>query len=495
MEEFVSSGEWWLPNSPEIVIRGQVSFSPSSGTNLKLIGSFYDSLSPQEIGEVKDLHIPSDSVFFKLTNTEVTQETRFSKLNFEYEQTIILGRLENNEKVTLYLCYGSTRRFELVGGKSNLSFQATYIFRKIHFKTEEEIRFNSISVQYSYLEEWIGKSDFQSICSRKENKVRLSYQPLPYIPIAEFENLDMPINKCVEIICDFRDFMTFAMSTPSSMSAITGKVSVNCKKQFPNDDGLSSSIEEATIEDEVNILFGIENFENSSEREIFPDQMLFLFGEIESSLGEIFEKWLYIKTFYEPVFELFMATMYAPNLYLHHGFLNMIQALEFYYGKKYKESKYQPTEIYKKGISKNLLGVIKRFSSNKKKKNGISDDFREVLEARVRSDLNRLSLRNSLENLLLEHLIPLLPDNFIGAAIDKKSFIKKAADTRNALTHHSQKEKAATGEELHQVFHTLKVIVQSCLLQELGFKDESIKKLIERNRDYKKEWRPSNKVV
>ncbi|MEG4493335.1 ApeA N-terminal domain 1-containing protein [Microcoleus sp. D3_18_C4] len=43
MEEFVSLGEWWLPNNPEVVVAGKLSFSPISGAKLELIGSFYDS--------------------------------------------------------------------------------------------------------------------------------------------------------------------------------------------------------------------------------------------------------------------------------------------------------------------------------------------------------------------------------------------------------------------------------------------------------------------
>jgi len=43
MEEIVSLGKWWLPNSPEIVVPGKLSFSSNSEANLELIGSFYGS--------------------------------------------------------------------------------------------------------------------------------------------------------------------------------------------------------------------------------------------------------------------------------------------------------------------------------------------------------------------------------------------------------------------------------------------------------------------
>jgi len=272
MEEFVSLGKWWLPNSPEVVVPGKLSFSPSSGAKLELIGSFYDSQF-QEIGKAKDLLPADESPPFE--NAKITEES--IALDFiKPEEIIILGLLENNEEVTLYRCSGSIINFEFVKGRPNLFFQATYIFRKIHFQTEQEIKFKSISVRYSHLEEWIGKSGVQAIWSSEENKIWISYQPPSCIPIAEFEGLDLSItfsqiyinpfdiyfgttyykgnveqktfltlhnpknksiDKCVEIIFHFRDFLTFAMSKPSSMSAVTGNVDVSYEKPIFKDDG------------------------------------------------------------------------------------------------------------------------------------------------------------------------------------------------------------------------------------------------------------------
>ena len=497
MEEFISLGKWWLPNSPEVVVAGKLSFSANRGVNLELLGSFYDS--------------PFQEV------SETTEETTIIDL-IKPEETIILGLLENNEEVTLYKCYGSILNFELID-RHDLFFQASYLFRQIHFKNEQEIKFNSISVRYSYLEEWIGKSGIQGMWSGEENKIWLSYQPPSSIPMGEFKALDLsisfsqiylnpfdiyfgrtyykasveqktfltlhnsknePLNKCVEVILHFLDFLTFAISKPSSISAVTGKVNVSYERRIFKDDG-SPSIEEGIKEKQVNILFSLWNSEKSSEIKIFPYEMLFLYSDIEGELGEIFKRWVHKKELYESVFELFMVTMYTPNLYLHYRFLNMIQALEVYHGNKYKESKYQETKIYQEGISKNLLEVIEKFPpKNHENPHGISDDFRAALKGQVNSNLNRFTLHTRLTE-ILEDITHLLPDKFVGGA-DIKSFISKAITTRNALTHHSKK--AAKPEELAHLFQSLKVIIQCCLLRELGLTDESIKKLIKRNINY-----------
>jgi len=183
MEEFVSLGKWWLPNSPEVLVPGKLSFSPSNGAKLELMGSFYD-LQFQEISKAKDL-LPAGEIL-PFENAKITEES--IALDFiKPEETIILGLLENNEEVTLYQCSGS------ITSRPDLFFQATYVFRKIHFQTEQEIKFKSVSVRYSHLEEWIGKSGVQAILAGEENKIWISYQPPASIPIAEVEGLDISV--------------------------------------------------------------------------------------------------------------------------------------------------------------------------------------------------------------------------------------------------------------------------------------------------------------
>ena len=522
MEEFVSLGKWWLPNSPEVVVSGKLSFSPSNGARLELIGSFYDSQF-QEIGKAKDL-LPAGEIL-PFENAKITEES--IELDFiKPEETIILGLLEDNEEVTLYKCSGSIRNFEFVKSRPNLFFQATYVLRKIHFQTEQEIKFKSVSIRYSHLEEWIGKSGVQAIWAGEENKIWISYQPPASILLAEVEGLDISvtfsqiyvnpfdiyfgatyykgnveqktfltlqnpknksIDRCIELIIHFRDFLSFAMSKPSSMTAVTGNVDVTYEKPILKDDG-SYSTEVETRETQVNILFAIWNSEKHSEIKISLHEMLFVYSDIEDKLGIVFKEWLRKKEIYESVFELFMTTMYTPSLYLHYGFLNMIQALEVYHGNRY-EGTYQKDDVYKEGVYKNLLEVIEKFpSDNAESLRGINDDFRAALKGKL-NFLNQHTLQTRLGE-ILEDITYLLPDNFIGNTDDKKNFISRASNTRHALAHHSkrQKRKAAKGQELLRLFHTLNVILQSCLLRELGFTDESIKKLIDRNRDYQREW-------
>ncbi|BAY11527.1 ApeA N-terminal domain 1-containing protein [Calothrix sp. NIES-2098] len=528
IEEFVILGKWWLPSNPAIVVPGKLSFSPESGAELELIGSFYNS-EFQEIGQARDF-ITSDAEnsFWDSTLLERGVVVEFIKP----QETIILGLLENNEEITLYNCSGRIKKFEFFKGRAIVIFNVRYIFKKIHFQEEESIKLKSISVEYAYLREWIGKSGIKAIIPQEENKLWITYQPPSSISLARINDLDVsitfsrinlnpfdvylgatyyqanieqktyltiknncnqPLDKCIELLIHFRDLLSFAISKPSSIISITANVDVNHPKNTSHDDGTFMT-EEDVLESQIIIMFGLWNSGKHLDIKVTPYEMLFLFTDVGDRFGEIFIEWLNKRQIYEPVFNLLMTTMYTPDLYLDYGFLNIIQALEVYHGNKYKGT-YQDDKVYKNGIYKKLLEVIQEFPSDSSDNQyGITNDFRQALKGKLNFQ-NQVSLQTRLNEILAD-ISHLLPDNFIGSDNDKQNFVSRASNTRHALAHHNKKQrkKAARGKELSQLFHTLSVILHISLLRELNFTDDLIKALIARNRQYQREWQSPQKL-
>lgn len=513
LEEFVSLGKWWLPNKPEVVVPGKLIFSPESGATLELIGSLYSSQF-EEIGQVKISSIEGES--------NLTSGVRLDFI--KPEEIIILGLLDNNEKITLYRCSGQVKSFEFTKLTASLSFNVEYVFRKIHFEYEQDIKLKSISVQYSHLEKWVGKSGIQVFASQEENKIWMSYQPPSSIHLAKIGSLDLyitfspvypfypnaynanieqktyltiqnpcnqPIDDCVKLLIRFSDFLSFAMTKATSVIKVTGKADVIHEKPVQQANG-DFTLEKEARETQVIIIFGLWNPTKSSEINLSPNEMLFRFSDVETNLGSFFEAWINKREEYEPVFDLLMATMYSSSLYLGYKFLNIIQALEAYHTSKY-EGSYQDRKIYKKGLYKKFIEVLNDFpSESDNQENGISDEFRNALKGKLKNQTS-FTLETRLKEILnkVSSLLPNKPD-FIGNKKDRELFSKRASETRNALTHHNKekRQQAARGRELFQLFHTLTVILQICLLRELNLPDESIKILVERNRAYQKEWRP-----
>ena len=72
---------------------------------------------------------------------------------------------------------------------------------------------------------------------------------------------------------------------------------------------------------------------------------------------------------------------------------------------------------------------------------------------------------------------------------DRKSFIEKVVNTRNYLTHHSEdlKERAVKGEDLYYLTQKLKICLETCLLNEMGFSLKNIRHLFTENLNYQAE--------
>lgn len=269
VEELVSLGNWWLPSNPEVKVPGKLSFSAESGATLELIGSFYSSQF-EEICEVENIDFPSE-IF---PDDEILKSASGIALDFiKPKENIILGLLDNNEEITLFRCSGQIKKFEFVKERSSLSFNAEYIFRKIHFENEQDIKFKSISIQYSHLREWISKSGIQVFVSREEEKLWISYQPPENIHLTRINELDLditfskiyvnpfdfyfgatyykanveqktyvtiqnassrPLDVCVDLLINFRDLLSFAMTRATSVIEVTGKQMLSIQNLFGN---------------------------------------------------------------------------------------------------------------------------------------------------------------------------------------------------------------------------------------------------------------------
>jgi hypothetical protein len=119
--------------------------------------------------------------------------------------------------------------------------------------------------------------------------------------------------------------------------------------------------------------------------------------------------------------------------------------------------------------------------------NAIPDWVSSDLKYRLKEYLKygrEFSLRKRMKDIIYIYQANI--DRFIG---NKNAFIEKVVDTRNYQTHHDEdlKERAAGGEELDRLTQKLKVLLEVCLLTELGFSSEEIKGLFSRNSRYQYE--------
>lgn len=153
IESFEYKGLWWLPENQENKISGTLKFNPEEGPILELIGSFNE----------------------------------LPELSAQPPPEIVLGITSNGKKITLYGYRGKTDQVSWPGLPTT-TLKPKVIFVGHHFSKKEKIYFDSLSINYTYLEDWFFVNPFSIEWNLpKEYKLQYKY-PKPIIAeIGEFK--------------------------------------------------------------------------------------------------------------------------------------------------------------------------------------------------------------------------------------------------------------------------------------------------------------------
>jgi len=459
MEEFEYNGIWWLPENPKNQISGTLKFNQRENTILELIGSFKEA---KDINEIPELNI-------------------------------ILGITSNGKIITLYKCYESNFHVSMPGFFSS-SFIVSIIFQGYHFKKEDDIKFDSLSLNYSHLEEWTKISGFKSKLENdlenhfKKYEVSYSFPEKVEAKLDKF-NLSFDYNftsngdgiKEVKLkqttfikiephkqvhfndyerdICyHIQNFLSLATGQAIFPEIIKGKINAYKTKL----------LDRRIAYNDILIFYSIKNLPDLSKK-LHPFDMLFSFRDISDNFGKYLENWFAKSEILQPVYDLYFGTLYNPSMYLQHEFLSLIQALESYH-RRVKEGKYVSEDDYTE-IYKTLISVIPQKLDNY---------FKESLIQKLKYH-NEFSLRKRLVEILkkCEGVENLLIHN-------DESFVKDIVNTRNFLTHYDKniEMKAKNGQELYELTQKIKFILEICFLIELEIPIETIKALVSQNQRY-----------
>lgn len=456
MNQFEYNGIWWLPENPDNMISGTLKFHPIEGINLELIGSFK---------EIKDF-------------------------NAMLQHEIILGVSSDGENITLYKCYES--QFNLARFSTS-SFFVNIIFEGHHFKKEEDIILDSLSINYSRLEEWTKISGFQNNteydASKNIKKMEIAYA-IPQKVEANLDNLkisldynfslnrkgiedyhlkqttfikiepDKPIhyNDFQNNICyHIQNFLSLAIGKATDSLIIKGKT-VPSKNRLPA----------GSVEHEKILIFHSVKGLSDLSKPIHPLDMLFLFEDISDDFENCLKNWITKSELLQPVYDLYFGTLYNSSMYIQHEFLSLIQALESYH-RRIHDGKYVPEDHYSQ-IYDVLIDAIP----------DVDKDFKESLKQKMKYH-NEFSLRKRIKEIFIQcnNLTNLIIPN-------KTEFIEDVVNTRNFLTHYDKKieSKAKTGQELYHLVQKIKFLLEICFLIELEISKENIETLVSRNRRY-----------
>ncbi len=414
-DKFEYEGLWWLPDTPDEKMSGNLLFDPDEEATLKLIGSF------------KNIQ-------------------NFDTL-LEYE--VIFGISANGKYITLYNCMEIGYSLSFPGLLVSQYYVDTVIVGG-HFLKPADIEFKNVSVMYQYLDEWVNISAFEiqffkeppgvkiictlprRISARINDKLTISFDfevKGPKISVVQNEiymkqrtimNFEcsegLPYQEFFETLKSIQNVLSFAVKRYVYPLRIVGSTKASTAD--------SNGTENSNIE----LFYKIRNIQRD-DKPILPNEMLFTFKDVSGRLEEFLGNWFKKRELLDEAFAPYFGILYNPNMYQNQKFLALTQTIEAYH-------------------------------------------------QRVR-DKNELPLWRRLEDILNTHKAALT-----GLIEDEAKFINDVKNTRNYFTHYDEKlrEKAASGADLFYLTEKLKILVETCLLSELGFSNEEISSFFQKDR-------------
>jgi len=362
-----------------------------------------------------------------------------------------------------------------------------------HFQKPEHIKFKSIRTRYSHLDEWVTVSGFYeprldepddeikykkpepiqasigdgykvSICFERQSirspsfsaPKKLCIKERTYIKIEASE--EKPFEEYTKAMRKIQHFLSLGVMTPVDPLTIDGVIKTN---------------EKGTIHPTVEIYHCdmLKDVPRMPERLWFDK--LFTLEDISNRFETFLRKWFEIADSLEPTVNLYFATLYTPYMYLEFHFLSLIQAIESFHRRIFK-GEYMSDEDYKR-IRSLLVNAIPP--------DEVGNDHKQSLKSRIQYG-NEFSLRTRLKEIFEEY-----KENLKEFIENTNAFVNGVVDTRNYLTHYEEDptKHVDSGDALYELTKKLRILLEICLLRELGFSSDEIKNMFKRNRRYRTE--------
>ncbi|WP_338592047.1 HEPN domain-containing protein [Paenibacillus sp. Y5S-9] len=423
-------GIFFRANRPHERIKGSFSFSQESGGVLEIEGCFPQSEEYQ-------------SDFF-----------------------VIIGELRDGTLVTLMDCFLlSFNPFQLENSTSK--YYSNLIIKGCHFNSKEEVKIDTLEVEYSNLNDWIMRHGFRFETNFDEKSIVINYilpkpievlktekyclsltfkatPPTQYIVQSEvsmvqktaflIESESLKLEEYLLLSHDIENFFTLSMITKQKLAFPTKMTGISNGKQIQLYFKLSSK----------------------DDREISSYDMLFTYPDVKDMFGQLILNWLEKGEIIKPVSSLFLELVQRPQLIPEKKFLNIINALEVFH-RRTREG----TEFPKEDHRKRLDSIYETLNGN---------EHLEWLKSKLHFS-NEISLKKRIHQLLTG--FPLI-EEYLGEG--KDIFVKKVVNTRNFYTHYdiNSEKKALKRMDLHNVTQELKILTLACLLHEIGFDEETV---------------------
>ena len=350
-----------------------------------------------------------------------------------------------------------------------------------HFADAASVRFKSVRVGFTNLEEWLGWSPFEFSHGTETSEISL-HIPSPYRKHFEFHEptraaalsawsmmtetsgrsrFGAEFNAHIElapagpsefewfyeVVFDVRNLLTLFVGSPVYVEMMLGQ---------------GDDIEYAPgvrRPEDIGIYFPIKRWPQRESVRRF--EMPVTFQTIEGQASEVLGAWFSNAQKLRLVCELFFGAQYNDEMYVDSKFVNFTQALEIFHRVMW-DGRHVPPEIYDV-YREGLLAAIPR-------------EVPERLRQRFQNGINQANMYSLQDRLsdLIARLDPWTQDKILKG---EESFARRVALTRNYLTHGGESLRAkalSTPWEYFRANQKLRTILSLHMLKMLGIPERQV---------------------
>lgn len=443
------SGKFWIPNISKTSTKGKFIFIPGTTVTIELDGIFAKNKKPIE------------------------------------QCDIINGQFANGELVTLIGCFILHHNFL----SENSKYSVEFCIIGENYEKLEDVLFEKVNINYSRLNEWLTQSSIHNrYVNDNRGNIKLNYK------FPKKKRIKVSNEICIEVTYSIEQeddrlyedkyilteipYISFKPSTRQSF-----KYFQNYWYKFQNFLSLAcmepvspvyvrgcimKNIDGSDLLYPVDILYALWHIPELKSN-LYPRKMLFHCFNIQNDIIKIIKNWYGKLAKVEAEVNLYFNTVFQSNMYLENRFLNLIQAIESFHRKYYKN-----IDLSQKEHAKRIDSITK----------SIPKEYKKWVEDKLAYS-NEPNLRKRLKEIFIQYNI--LIEIIIGSEKKRKSFINKIMNLRNYFTHYSQtiNMRDLEPENLYWNCEKLKIIFEILILNKIGFSQEQINKLFSNYSNYK----------
>ncbi|MGA2915832.1 MAG: HEPN domain-containing protein [Sedimentisphaerales bacterium] len=446
-DNFEYKGMWWLPENPERKVAGILSVQ---NRDIKL--DLFDSLKRSNLRDY------------------------LSSGNEVFSPKIIQGITDNGKPCTLLNTFLANRN-DNSSGVCNESYVVNFLLVGKLYNLTDEIKFSSVSINYTYLEEWLGYQPFK--INYNEKPLTAKFEPPVFFEF-DIDSIDSKITLSGDLITSIEHFTSFEWNyrafikvTPKDymdynwyleiissignlLTLLTGEpIYPKQIKACGSDIEIGAGQKTKEI---IEFFYGL--WGDKLPKTIHCNEMIAPLPILKERLNIIFQKWFEKSLLLKPTCDLFFST-FRTKTYQDAVFLNLVQAIESYHRRKCSGI-YVDKEEYAK-YEKLMTEAIPH---------EMPKDLKESFRRRLRYG-NEYALRKRIREIfsnVQKSMLELIANN-------TEKFIEKIVDTRNYLTHYDKELESRSitkGIDFYYANEKLWLLLIVLLLKELDIEDSIV---------------------